>query len=1088
MSEPSAEDAAIGPHDDSSESADARIHSIEDFERHRAIVELLDRSLRPIAFPSEPVAPDASSAGGGALGKVGRFRLERELGRGGFGIVFLAYDPEMGRRVALKIPRADAMPAPDTRRRFLKEARAAARLDHPNLVPVFEAGEAGPFCYIASAYCEGPTLRNRLDASTTPFDPRSAARLALTLARAIEHMHVRGLLHCDLKPANVILEPAAPGVENEAVPRITDFGLARLFDVPIVESTAIRPWGSPPYMAPEQIEQRRDAIGPPTDVYAIGAILCELLTGRPPHSGETVWELVRAVVAQPPLSPRREVPGVPADLDAIALKCLEKRPDRRYASASDLADDLERFLERRPTRARPLGAVRRAARWAARNPAGSALMVLAVLAAMGGVGSAMVLRKANRAALRALEGERGLRYVASLSAAEGELRLGRYAQAQRLLRELNPSPGSTEPDRRDFAFYYLERQARRERTVLDDLFPSPSFSVCAGGDLLLADGSASHGGGVWHFDLPKRPAPPHLGAARPLIRFERPPGFEPGAGILGTLTRDGRLAALMTTPPRSDKARLILVDLVAGRILASDETSPLLHAPIDFNRHGDTLTYGTKREGRSLDRVELAVDGRTITAAEVRWSWGSLFTGDGARVVSIEYPGPTIRDCRIRLFDVATGRLIATTESGAVAKPIAVAPTAGGPIAACSLAGEIQLRDAGTLAVIASIPLPRGVSDPPNALAFSPDSTRLVAAHDRVVVLRETEGGREIARFEGFSARVDNLAFLPNRPGEIALSLATGEVVIQHAEPVEASTIPLRHGDEVWDVAFVAGGRRLISFGGDHLIRRFDMETGRELGSLVGHEDWPSCLAVDPSGRIIASGDFSGRVMIWDEEAGRLVREFAGGVGRIRAIEFSADGGTLAYAGRDRSIRLVNTKNWRPSGVLSGHELDVRGVAFSPDGRTLAAVGDDAGLGDDAAVVLWDLATLRERSRVQASIDVSCVAFSPDGRTLAVGDIGGSITLRDPVDGSIRSALPGRHGEEIVGLAFSPDGRVLAAAGQDGVVSLLDVNTGRSHLSLLGHAAGVNAVAFSPDGRVLGSASHDCTVRLWWAGPDMPER
>ncbi|AMV38484.1 serine/threonine-protein kinase [Planctomyces sp. SH-PL62] len=345
-----------------------------DLDRFRSFLHMLDRTLRPpdTSGPGRTIVdlsdgPTAASEEAALPQAIGRFQIEKKLGRGGFGIVFRAFDPGMGRWVALKIPRAEALLAPGVRRRFLGEAHVAAQLDHPNLVPVFEAGEAGTICYIASAYCEGPTLRRWIKAGNSPVEPRRAARLVLAMTRAVEHMHARGLLHCDLKPENILLDlPPDDEPDADPTPRITDFGLARLIDSPIGESTAAKAWGTPPYMAPEQIEQRREVVGPATDVYALGAILYELATGRPPHKAESPWELMRAVVADPPASPRSVNRSVPRDLGAIAMMCLEKRSRLRYPDAATLADDLECFLERRPTSARPLGPP---AAWPAGPPA-----------------------------------------------------------------------------------------------------------------------------------------------------------------------------------------------------------------------------------------------------------------------------------------------------------------------------------------------------------------------------------------------------------------------------------------------------------------------------------------------------------------------------------------------------------------------------------------------------------------------------------------------------------------------------------------------------------------------------------------------
>ena len=296
--------------------------------------------------------------------RFGRFSIVREVGRGGFGVVFLAVDPDLRRQVALKVPRPEVMAAASIRRRFLREAEAASRLDHPHIVPVYEVGEEGPICYIASAYCEGPTLADWLRRRTRPVPWTEAARLVAVLAAAVaprppaEHPPPRPQAGQHPAPASRGTPPrvamAAVRALEGFVPRICDFGLAKLLDEVSQETCSGLAIGSPPYMAPEQAAGRTREQGPATDVYALGVILYELLTGRPPLRGETDLETLRLVSDQDPPPPRALRPGLPRNLETICLKCLEKRPDRRYAGASELAEDLGRFLDGRPIRARPV--------------------------------------------------------------------------------------------------------------------------------------------------------------------------------------------------------------------------------------------------------------------------------------------------------------------------------------------------------------------------------------------------------------------------------------------------------------------------------------------------------------------------------------------------------------------------------------------------------------------------------------------------------------------------------------------------------------------------------------------------------------
>jgi serine/threonine protein kinase len=348
---------------------------------------------------------------------LGRFKLRRELGRGGFGVVFLAYDPQLGRDVALKVPRPDAIASPQMLDRFHQEGRAAAGLDHPHIVPVYEAGALGPICYIASAYCPGITLAAWLKQYTQPVPIRLAAALTATLAEAVQHAHSRGVLHRDLKPSNVLLSPLGMSGDGSGaalssssssadaltfIPKITDFGLAKL--LPSLTATApegqdaVKPTrsgailGTPSYMAPEQAQGKSSQTGPAADVYGMGAILYELLTKRPPFVGESDLDILQQVQEEEPVSPVRLRPKTPRDLETICLKCLRKEPHRRYATSLALGEDLRRFLAGEPIRARPTPSWERLLKWGRRRPAQAIAAALGAVLMAGLVLSTVLIR------------------------------------------------------------------------------------------------------------------------------------------------------------------------------------------------------------------------------------------------------------------------------------------------------------------------------------------------------------------------------------------------------------------------------------------------------------------------------------------------------------------------------------------------------------------------------------------------------------------------------------------------------------------------------------------------------------------------
>jgi tetratricopeptide (TPR) repeat protein len=326
--------------------------------------------------------------------EMGRFQILRQLGGGGFGVVYLAYDPQLRREVALKVPRPEMLITADLRARFQREARAAAGLDHPNLVPVYEVGTAGAVCFLVSAFCPGLTLAAWLKQRRQPVSYMQAAGLVATLAEAVHYAHGQGVVHRDLKPSNVMLQVGEDAEQTTddlltMTPKITDFGLAKQFDddAATVEKELTRTGailGTASYMSPEQAAGKTKQLGPATDIYSLGAILYEVLLGRPPFQGESDLATLQQVQAQNPIAPSRLRPQMPRDLETICLKCLAKEPRRRYATAAALADDLRRWLRGEPISARPVGQIERLWRWSRRNPAPAALAVAMVLALTAG--------------------------------------------------------------------------------------------------------------------------------------------------------------------------------------------------------------------------------------------------------------------------------------------------------------------------------------------------------------------------------------------------------------------------------------------------------------------------------------------------------------------------------------------------------------------------------------------------------------------------------------------------------------------------------------------------------------------------------
>ncbi len=1071
--------------------------------------------------------------------QFGRFSIVRELGRGGFGVVFLAEDSVLRRQVALKVPRPEVLVTPEVRRRFLREAEAASRLDHPHIVPVHEVGEEGPICFIASAYCEGPTLAAWLRLQTTSVQIRVACRLAAVLAAAVAHAHERGILHRDLKPGNILLQQprgdssATERISDELgfIPRICDFGLAKLLDQVSQETRSGMPIGSPAYMAPEQAAGRVREHGPATDVYALGVILYELLTGTPPHRGETDLETLRLVSDQDPLSPRALRPGLPRDLETIVLKCLEKRPAARYSSALELTADLRRFLDGKPVRARPIAAWERAGKWARRRPIHAALALVlgaSVLAVLVGLEWARLREKRHFDQLR-LADERsrrseieaqkqraiadGGRLLAYQHLAANQLKLAgslverqEYEPARSILETLRPPEGL--PDVRGFTWHYLERVIRPQVTMLPAL---------------------------------------------------------PGRTRLVTYARDGRTIALV-----DEANNTFVIDRKTGtlRELHSRHKFPRC-VRLLFSSDGRTLASLSHAIGRIGSEVKLwdVSSGAEFEGMTENFGlcYEMMFSSDGRTLVTIDAVGSNPQ-APVRSWVLSKDRkrvtlseTIRADELRARLSPASrVAESARGPLR-LSDGLAVTAEDDSTLAVRAEtgeiwlyitvagyckavcrlegsevVFIPRTDHDVPYTQTAVDEIGRVAIAvtgaararpirHDGTVLwARFSRDGRTAAVLEPYPA---------HREGRLRLiDVATGRVDIEspwsdlwggcsfdftpkgdallavgkdtqarlwdfgrsraptaldgHTKKVWGLALPPDgRTNEIWGLAFSPDGRTLVSASDDHTLKLWDVASGVEQRTLKGHGSLVAAVAYSPDGELLASASYDKTIRLWKASSGAPVATLSGHTALVRTLAFSPDGKTLASAGEDRDIRIWDLATGHELGApLSGHTRIVFSVVFAPDGKTIYSGAEDE------TIRIWEPKDGRLRATWRAKEPVYSLAFSPDGQTLAAGYRRGTISLWNVARQQASLLLQGSHVGDVLGLAFSPDGLTLASAGRDHSVRLWDPVTGQEVLTLKGHAAAVNGIAFSPDGTILATGSHDGAIKLWRASPGSSDK
>jgi WD40 repeat protein/predicted Ser/Thr protein kinase len=1014
---------------------------------------------------------------GAGLRTIGRFELREKLGAGAFGQVFRAWDPHLERDVALKLPRPDVLADPKVRERFWREAKAAARLHHKNIVPVYDAGKEGELYYIALEFIQGRTLEtavNQAKDKGAAFDFRRAARVIRELAEALAYAHGQGIVHRDVKPSNTMMD-------QQGHVHLMDFGLAQLKDAAEKLTMDGARMGTPAYMSPEQARgQKQGDVGPASDQYSLGAMLYELLCGELPFTGPPALMISLQASAEPP-SPRSHRPEIPRDLETICLKAMAKRPEERYASCQELAEDLRRWLDDEPIVARPMPVWERGVRWIRRRPTVAALLVVSLLAALSLlVGGVWFLQAGEMEGLRDLAEGRRVEAEKDRDRADQQ-----KAEADKQRAEADRQKAEVDKQRQEADRQKAEADKQRDRAE----------RIRYAAQINLAHHAWQEGNIQFVLNTLDAERPEKTGKAS-LVGFEW--HYLRGlcqSGLLSPEGHDRDVTSITFSPDGSRLAsssldRTVKVwDAATGKeVLVFTGHTKAVYC-VAFSPDGKRLVSGSEDDVKVWD----AVTGREALSKQFYGKVSRVaFNSDGTRLI-IGFPNRPV----IQVLHALTGQELLTLKAHAEITSVAFSPD-GKCLAAGGQHGTVHVWHAVTGQE--TLTLKGDKYSPVMSLAFSPDGKWLASAS----LLQRDKAGRHVHELK---LRVTDTA-----SGQDLLATK-------------------RHYGSGESVAFSPDCKRVASGSGDGTLRIWDLVTGRELVTLQAHVRGPRHLAYSPDGNRLATAN-EGAIKIWGVARALTLK---GHSGHVTSMSFSPDGNRLATASTvDRQLRQVtdyaaDVKIWdtatgRKLFTLQGQHA----VTFSPDGKQLASTSGGTEVkvwqldelhhaqkasslehlevwalafsanserlvsGGASWLNVWDPATGRLIFK-RDSGQVTSLAFSPDGKRLASGikvwvppnvsemlddDYGGQVKVWDAEAFHELLTLKGHNGR-VTSVSFSPDGKQLASASFDKTVKLWDGFTGQEVLTLKGHTSEVGSVVFSPDGKRLATGSEDGTVKIW---------
>ncbi|MEQ9096788.1 MAG: protein kinase [Phycisphaerales bacterium] len=1015
----------------------------------------LANAAEDIARALEESNAQAPGDGRPLPGAVPGFRLLEEISRGGQGVVYRAEQEQPSRAVAIKMLLGGALATPRQLRRFEREIELAAQLRHPNIVSVYQSGRASDGGrYVAMEFVEGVAIDRSVGDALGPAQPGSRARtdavmrLMAQVAHGVAHAHAAGVIHRDLKPSNIM-------VDRHGLARVLDFGLARssldASDAAVTQEFV----GTPSYAAPERLDAQPGDAGARSDVYSLGMVLYRLLTDHMPYPCEgSVLAIARHAAETAPTPPRHYVARLPADVETIVLRCLAKDPDRRYASAAALAEDIESYLHGYPIAARRESAAYVMWKLLRRNRAVTAaaafVAVTTLVAAIGFALLAADLDRSRRDAEAALAESNVQR--ARLMAAGGDIdRAEAILWTESIAAGLDTGP--------DMPFVGTPAQLRSAWSLMEYYARLPRVVRVRTDARCDAIGFELDGNHVWAID---------------------------GLGSRISLSLEGLDITRARAPAPADEQGLATAAFASanGRYaIALHPRSAFMWNAADGNQRA-RLSF----EGRAPSAIVPSNDGRTLVShneSEPGWL--------------------TIRD--------ATGQSPALRLGGGI-RAVALAEHSGGPTLLAATAGSarrVEIRRPPDWQVQESIALGSEAHEdfniPPKCLAISPDGQMLAVTLDNTVLLfdaADTSSPRTMREIE--TKEIDKIAFTTSgaalyvidRDGillslsvprlEIRCRIDTGRRAAAMALDAPASRIAVAHVDTdvaVYDVhdrpwlsrqdagpvthaSIDCAMDGAMAWGDDAGYLSVRSPDASNVLSFPAHDGVITSVHFSADGAHVLSSGFDGRIAIWNR-SGTQVRIVAQGLPRLWSARFSPDDAWIAVGAADGTARLWRNEAGATPRIIEIGAARVPMVRFSPDGNRLLC----AAVSDRRQAVLLDVETGLPLAGFDGGNDfIRAVAWSPDGSTVAVASDERTIRISD--------ARTGRPIQTIAGLpwgpydlAYHPGGAILFAVGPGGSVFVFDARSGAELAKLPVHDHAVFSIALGPDGSTILTSGED---------------